>query len=125
MEKVVKKIAKQQKITLKKGENNPNCNKTRLMDAASKILQKVTTQDFEKKTGLDKAYLETLTNYDTIVEARNEWAHKTENEFAYLLLTDQFQEKKAALNTEHWEKLLLWMSGKEKLEQMAVLVPNK
>ncbi|KAK4695888.1 hypothetical protein P7C71_g1942, partial [Lecanoromycetidae sp. Uapishka_2] len=126
MEKVVEKISKKQKITFKKGKNDSNADKTRLMDATNKILKKVTAQDFEKKTGLHKDYRTDLAKYEQLVDKRRVWAHETENEFAYLLLSDQFQgEKKAELNTEHWARLLLWVYDKANLQEMAAVVEDK
>lgn len=62
-----------------------------------------------------------LEDYRKFVEARREWAHETNDEFARLLLSDQFQDEpfKTEQNVKQWEKLLLWVSGKDALQEMA------
>lgn len=78
-------------------------------------------QDFKNKTGLDPSYRVFLEDYRKFVEARREWAHETNDESARLLLSDQFQDEpfKTEQNVKQWEKLLLWVSGKDTLQEMA------
>lgn len=104
-----------------KGKNDPLHDKTKYMNAAAALLDKVKAIDFEKKTGLDPAFRVFLGDYRKYVEARREWAHETNDEFARLLLSDQFQEEpfRTEENVKQWEKLLLWVSGKDTLQEMA------
>ncbi|MCJ1453394.1 hypothetical protein MMC28_003741 [Mycoblastus sanguinarius] len=91
------------------------------MTAESTLLKTSTAQDFQKKTGLEPSYRESLKNYEKIVDARCAWAHESENEFARLLLSEKFQENAQRLNVGHWKKLLLWVYEKDTLEEMADL----
>ncbi|CAF9941497.1 hypothetical protein IMSHALPRED_002750 [Imshaugia aleurites] len=115
----VKKLSYKQKEA--KGKNDPLHDSTKYMNAAATLLKNLTAQDFKQRTGLDPAYRVFLEHYRKFIEARREWAHETNNEFARLLLSDQFLEEpfRTKENVEQWEKLLLWVSGKETLQEMA------
>lgn len=119
----VKKLSVKQKVNLPneaKGQNDPLHDSTKYMNAASTLFQKFTAQEFKERTGLDPAYRVFLGNYRKFIEARREWAHETNEELARLLLSRQFQEEpfRTKENVEQWEKLLLWVSGKESLEEI-------
>lgn len=95
------------------------------MGNTSKILKNNTVQDFEQKTGLASKFRDDFVKHEGYVDDRRTWAHQTENQFAYLLLSDQFQEKEQELNTKHWEELLLWTYEKDTLEEMAAVMAKK
>lgn len=124
MTKFVEKLSIKQKVNIPKeakGKNDPLHDKTKYMKAAATLFDKFSAQDFKQRTGLDPAYRAFLGNYRKIIEARRAWAHETDDEFARLLLSDQFREEpfRTEENVEQWEKLLLWVSGKETLQEMA------
>ncbi|KAK3178474.1 hypothetical protein OEA41_000610 [Lepraria neglecta] len=123
-ENFVEKLSKEQKISMKKGKNDPEANKIRLMDTTNKILKKLSAQNFKAKTGLEPSFRASLSRYGTIVDQRRACAHGTENEFARLLLSDQFKRKNQELNVDHWAKMLLWVYEKKTLEEMANVVAN-
>lgn len=79
-----------------------------------------------KETGLSSDYRLAVVEYKKIVEARRKWAHESENEFARLLLSEQFQDplQNSEHNTPYWTKLLLWTYNKETLQEMAAVVAN-
>ena len=109
---------------MKKGKNDPEADKMRLMDATNKILKKLSAQNFKAKTGLEPSFRASLSSYGTIVDQRRAWTHETENEFARLLLSDQFKRKKQELNVDHWAKMLLWVHEKNTFEETADVVAN-
>ena len=92
----VKKLSMKQKVNIPseaKGKNDPLHDSTKYMNAASTLFDKFTAEEFKKRTGLDPAYRVFLGNYRKFIEARREWAHETDEEFARLLLSRQFQEE--------------------------------
>ena len=93
------------------------------MNAAATLPGKIKAQDFKQRTGLDPAYRVFFENYRKFVDAPREWAHETDEEFARLL-SDQFQEEpfRTEETVGQWEKLLLWVSGKDTLQEMAEAV---
>ena len=114
----VTKLSIKQKVIIPrdaKGKNDALHDSTRRMNAASALFEKYKPQEFKDRTGLDPAYRVFLVNYRKIIEARRAWAHETDEEFARLLLSRQFKEEpfRTRENVEQWEKLLLWVKGKE------------
>ena len=45
---------------MKKGKNDPEADKIRLMDATNKILKKLSAQNFKAKTGLEPSFRASL-----------------------------------------------------------------
>ena len=118
----VKKLSVKQKVNIpQEAKNNPLHDNTKYMNAASTLFNKYPAQEFKDRTGLDPAYRILLQNYRKLVEARHKWAHETDDEFARLLLSRQFQEEpfKTEEHVEQWGKLLLWVTGKDSLEEIA------
>lgn len=95
--------------------------RTKYKNAACKLFEKFTAEEFKERTGLDPAYRVFLGNYGKFIGARREWGHETDEELAHLLLSRHIQEEpfKTKENVEQWEKLLLWVTGKESLEEIA------
>ena len=92
----VKKLSVKQKVHIPqeaKGKNNPLHDNTKYVNAASTLFNKYSAQEFKDRTGLDPAYRILLQNCRKFVEARHKWAHETDDEFARLLLSRQFQEE--------------------------------
>ena len=120
----VTKLSIKQKVIIPKdakGKNDPLHDSTKYMNAASTLFEKYKPQESKDRTGLDPAYRIFLGSYRKIIEARHAWVHETDEEFARLLLSRHFKEEpfRTTENVEQWEKLLLWVKGKESLEEVA------
>lgn len=87
------------------------------MNAASKVLEKVSKQDFKIKVGLDPEFRHDIERLSQGLEESGGWAF--ENEFAHLLLSPQFQRDKQRFDVDHWANLLIWVYDKNSLEEMA------
>ncbi len=105
------------------GTKNEHADRTQRMATASAIVNKITEQNWKDKTKLSVAYRRDLQEYTEYALNRRKWAHESNNEFAKLLLQPYFQENAQLFNVEHWAKLLLWVDGKDTLEEMADQVP--
>lgn len=91
---LVKKLSIQHKVNILKefrGKNDPLHDSTKYVSAADTPLGKNQAIEFMNRTGLDPAYRVFLENYRSFVKVLHEWVYETDDEFARLFLSRQFQ----------------------------------
>ena len=77
------------------------------------------TAKWSKNMRLDVKYMNVVRDFETLVARRNAFAHETSEEFAKLLMREQFYQKNAYY---YWGGLLEYVEGKsvEELADMAM-----
>ena len=122
-EKLESMLAKKGVPKVEKGTSAPGHDRKNKMSRSKNILDNISAQTFEQRTGLSSKYRETMANFENIVEKRNDAVHDTQFQFARLLLKRQFRDPVNANKHDcaHWAGLLLWVTGYETLEAMAAV----
>ncbi len=123
VEKMELMLAKKGVQMVEKGGSTSGYDRKSKMSRSKNILDNISAQTFTQRTGLEPQYRDTIANFETIVETRNDAVHETQFQFARLLLKRQFKDPVNANkhNCDHWSRLLLWVTGYETLEDMAAV----